>query len=186
MLQGYSAQGRWPQIEILIDQNLVYKGVIEDIVNETFFLTVKPDQAQCTLEIKYINKSEIDTIVDLDGNIIENQHVEIKELIVNNIDIVKTQLIHKGIGQYQMHLHPEKLKYFLENNFSVKPSTMLDMYENGSWILNFELPVLSFLTQKQQNYVESWEQTNIDSLLNELYQQLLICTKLEEEKSHNA
>ena len=179
VLQGYASQGRWPCVKISIDHHVVFQGVVENILDQTFVSTATTDQTQCVLEIEYINKNEQDTVVDDQGNILENQHIVIKHLFANNVDIVNNQLIHQGFGQYSMKLSQEKIDYFLKNEYSIKDSTTLEMFENGTWTLIFGLPILNFLTLKQQVYTDQWEQVDIYSLLQELYQQMLICEQLE-------
>lgn len=179
MLQGYVSQGRWPCVKISIDHHVVFQGVVEGIFDQTFVSTAASDQTQCVLEIEYINKNEQDTVVDDQGNILENQHIEIKHLFANNVDIVNNQLIHQGFGQYSMKLSQDKIDYFLKNGYSIKDSTTLEMFENGIWTLIFGLPILTFLTLKQQVYTNQWEQVDTYSLLQELYQRMLICDQLE-------
>ncbi len=179
VLQGYASQGRWPCVKISIDNHVVFQGVVENILDQTFVSTATTDQTQCVLEIEYINKNEQDTVVNDQGNILENQHIVIKHLFANHVDIVNNQLIHQGFGQYSMKLSQEKIDYFLKNEYSIKDSTTLEMFENGTWTLIFGLPILNFLTLKQQGYTDQWEQVDIHGLLQELHQQMLICERLE-------
>jgi hypothetical protein len=183
VLQGYASQGRWPCVKISIDHCVVFQGAVENLSDQTFVLTAESNQTQCVLEIEYINKTEQDTVVDDQGNILENQHIVIKHLFANNVDIVNNQLIHQGFGQYSMKLSQEKIDYFLKNGYSIKDSTTLEMFENGTWTLIFGLPILNFLTLKQQVYTNQWEQVDIYSLLQELHQRMLICEQLEKISS---
>jgi hypothetical protein len=124
------------------------------------------------------DKGNQDTVVNDQGQIVENQSLSIVSVVANGVDLVKTNIIHKGIGRYSMNLNKEKHKYFVEHNINVEPTTGLDMFENGVWHIDLELPVLSFISGVH-DVVEPWERVQVEQLVNTLYQQYLHCKDLE-------
>jgi hypothetical protein len=120
-------------------------------------------------------------VLDAQGQIAENQSVTIVSVVANGVDLVKTNIIHKGLGSYSMQLSAEKHKYFVDHNINVESTTSLDMFENGVWHIDLSLPILSFISGLQ-DVVEPWERIHVGELVNTLYQQYQICKDLE---SHN-
>ena len=100
-------------------------------------------------------------------------------VIVNGVDLVRTNLIYR-VGTYTMHLSPHKQQYFIDRGINVEPSHSLSMYENGVWSIQLGVPVLSFLSQKQQS-VELAEQQDTQIILEEIYQKILVCKSLVQE-----
>jgi hypothetical protein len=138
------------------------------------------DQDYCTLDIVYYNKTDLDTVVDSQGQITENQNVTVNHVIVNKVDLVRTNLIYRDIGSYTMCLPTHKQQYFIDHGISIAPSHSLSMYENGTWSIKLGVPVLRFLSQIQQ-YTEIAEQQDTQSILEEIYQKTLVCKALTQE-----
>jgi len=178
-LTARPAQGRWPCVCIQVDGNTVYQGPVIDQQKFKYSARSQSTQEKCTIEIVFYNKDNYDTVVDQSGHIIENQCLSIVSVVVNGVDLVKTNIIHSGIGYYTMHLNSDKYQYFLSHNINVNPTTSLDMAENGIWRIELGLPILSFITGLH-NVSESWGHAQVDQLLNTLYQQYQICKDLEQ------
>ena len=178
MLTAQSAHDKWPCVRLQVDETIVYNGPIQGKKKISYSARSHVDQENCTIHIEYYNKSQQDTVVDEHGNIIENQSVSIVSIVANGVDLVQTNIIHRGFGQYTMKLDDDKRQYFINNNISVGPNTSLHMFENGVWCINLKLPILSFITG-QHDIVEPWERVQVEELVKTLYDQYLVCKELE-------
>ena len=178
---GIAVQDRWPCLRVIVDQKIVDDIAVIDTQTLNYSVVVDSAKQSCTLDIVYYNKTNQDTVVNNQGQILENQSVTIAQLTVNGVDLVKTRLIYSNIGAYTMNLSQQKQQYFLENNINIEPSHNLSMFENGTWTIKLGLPVLSFLSQKQQQ-VEIAEQQDIEPILEQIYQKVLHCKTLLESQ----
>lgn len=181
VVQGFECNQRWPGVRISIDNHVAYFGPVIGMQKIIYKNTSVPDQKLCTVDIEYFNKSNKDTVVDLQGNILSNQSVLLKELWINGVDLIKSGLIHKNVGQYTVHLSTHKKQYFVDHNINVHATTNTHMFENGVWHIELALPLLSTLTTKH-NFVEYWENVDLLSIVDKLYQQLKICQELENKQ----
>lgn len=182
VLQGYPVHDRWPSVRFIVDGKVIYDGSVSDHLKLTHQSQAKPDQTHCEICIEYHGKSDADTEVSPQGDIVANQSVAIKELWINDVDIVKTGSIHQGIGAYTMRLPAHKQQYFAEHGISTEPTTHTHMFENGVWRIELPLPLLSTLTGLY-NYVEPWERVDVAKEVNLLAQTLLRCQQLEKSNA---
>jgi len=180
-LQAHPVQGRWPCVRLQVDNTVVHNGPVVGRQKFNYSSRSQSCQEKCTIEIVFYNKNDQDTVVDHQEQIVENQGVTIVSVVANGVDLVKTNIIHKGFGSYSTQLSAEKRKYFVDHNINIESTTSLDMFENGVWHIEIGLPVLSFISGLH-NVVEPWERVQVEQLVNTLYQQYLICKDLE---SHN-
>lgn len=178
-LRGESAQGRWPCVKLSVDGHVLHQGPVDGLCTFKYSSRSQLEQKSCIIKVEYYNKSNNDTCVDSNGSIVENQCVHIESIVVNGVDVVKTNAIH-NIGSYTMNLDLEKYNYFLKNNIQVSPTTSTHMFENGVWQIDLKLPLLSFLTGLQ-SYTEPWEQVYVNKIVEALYQQYLVCKDAENQ-----
>jgi hypothetical protein len=178
VVQGFECLQRWPKIKISVDNHIVYCDQVVGLQKINYKCNASRDQKKCVIKIDYFDKTDLDTDVDLQGNIVSNQSVSINELWINGVDIIKTRAIHQNIGNYTMTLSPQKYQHFVNHGINVDPTTSTHMFENGQWYVELELPLLSTLTAKH-NFTEAWEKVNLTSIVDSLYQQLKICQDLE-------
>lgn len=138
---GSPSLDQYPQVRVLVDDEVVWDDQV--IKNQTINFSHKLNiQNKCVLlKIEYYNKNDITgTNVNSQGQIIENQSVLIKKIIINDCDIVKNNTIY-GFGYYYPQLSDTKIKHFIEHGYSVDPNHSLNMAENGEWRLQFGIPV---------------------------------------------
>ena len=174
-LTGNAAQGRWPCVRINMNQQPVDNFTVIGTKQVEYELTV--EQESFELEIVYYNKTDQDTVVNSQGKIIENQSITVNEVTVNDVDLVKTNLIYRDIGCYNMMLSESKKQYFLDHGINTGPSHSMGMFENGTWTIRLGMPVLSFLSKKQQ-HTELAEQQDTRPILEEIYQKIQNCKAL--------
>lgn len=179
VLQGTDCQQRWPCVKIVVDQKIIYDGIVSGVNTVGYKSAAESDQKKCTVDIEYYNKTDQDTQIDKNGEIISNQLLSIKEFWVNGVDIVKTGAIHQDIGCYTMNLDTHKYEYFVKQGINTCPTTNTHMFENGVWHVEIELPLLSTLSNKNSDS-EPWEQVDVESIVKKLYSQLIVCEDLEQ------
>ena len=144
-LEGQSARGIWPTVHITLDDHLVYHDLC---VGHTVITDRRECRERFTIEIGLTNKKDHDTVVDAQGNILENQQIMIQSLILNGVDLIATGLVYRNIGGYQLDITPYKrqqLEKYKQNN---DQTHNLIMTENGSWKLSLEQPLYTFFAQR--------------------------------------
>lgn len=178
VMTGVAARGRWPEVELYIGNKLIKSGAIDNTQTWTFSQSIEDCSVPIDLKICYVNKTDADTVVDQHGTIIENQHVSIDRLLVNDIDIVANSSIYQ-FGICTMQLSKEKEKFFIENNINVGPTHNLKMFENSTWQLTFNSPVSADIASKKSFYF-THEAVNKD-VYTEIYKKILRIKTLEAE-----
>ena len=147
VVYGHCAGNLFPAMRIWINDGLVWQGTVTDQQTIKVQQSLDINQQQVQLRIEYHGKDDQTCVkVDEQGNIVENQFLSIKALIINGINLMSNQSIY-NFGKYYMTLSSEKQKYFLEHNHDIHPNHSLDMYENGEWRLDFGVPVTRFIAK---------------------------------------
>jgi hypothetical protein len=75
-----------------------------------------------------------------------------------------------------------KKQYFLQHGINTEPTTNTQMFENGIWHIELDIPLLSALTGKF-NYSEPCEQVDVLDIVEKLHAQLLVCQQLENKSN---
>lgn len=180
VLDCHAFNCRWPKIKLQINEQFVYAGEVQNQFQFNHSFQISPDQKTFSIKLIYHSKLDTDTKVDSQGKIVENQGIDIKNLVINGVDIVDSTTIHR-VGQFTPSLSPKKLSFFKEHNIDTGPSTTLGLYENGVWDMTFKLPVLSHFSEIQHhieyNSNDSWR-----DLVAEIYSRVLHCEKLEQQR----
>lgn len=160
-------QGRWPRVEIMIDRQTQVIGTVDGELQ--WHTQGTSENTAVELSIVYHDKTNQDTLVDDQGNILENQCLTLERVTVNGVDLVSTGLIYQ-FGEYRMDLAPDKLAYYRDNALSTEPSHSLTMWETGVWTVTLPIPVLPALIQRQSRYQphERW-------ISEDIYQQVYDC-----------
>jgi len=168
ILTSTSANGVYPKIKIKMDDNIIFDGsVIKEI---SIPILTMVNKSSFNFQIEHYGKTDAGTVVDDNGNIIENQTVTISGFFVNEVDITKRGLMSK-LGCFYPNLSQEKQKYFLDIGISVGPSQSLTMFENGTWSLEFKMPVLYWFNKlvSPQEIHEKWPNQD---LMDHLYDKI--------------
>lgn len=176
-LSARSCNGCWPSVRVKVENKIVFDGTV--IENQQVRYNSKVNNAnEINVCISYYNKKDTDTIVDSTGQIIENQSLEITELTVNGIDLVKTQIIY-NLGMFYQDLLPAKQQYFIDHGFDIGPSHTLLMCENGDWRLKFQVPIMQHFVRYKASQAPSERWPNPELLLEmyELIQDIRRLTK---------
>jgi len=182
---GTPAAGRWPELQILVDGQPVATAQCDNTGFE-FQYSEKLDMSLShkVLEIKYVEKTNKDTVVDSQGNILENQSLSIKELLINGIDIIDNETM-PLLGSYTMDLDPDKLAYYQQHGLSVEPTHSLDMYENGTWRLTLPIPITTSIAKlkNKDDPHEKWPDLNLlNDIVNTVKDIRILEQQLKERK----
>ena len=121
----------WPKVEILIDDDL-YEDRHFTTTNEQVTLPVDLIDGDHLLTIEIYDKLPKNTIIDSDGNIIDDQLIELTDIYVNDIKLPKW---FKNIGVYEFkdQTYPQACVWGC----------------NGVWAWKFSTPLLTWVLDKQ-------------------------------------
>ena len=125
------------------------------------------------LVVVMYGKTEQDTIVGTDGNILQNQSLHISKLILNGVDIIKNKFVYKG--SFKMILSAQKIEFFKNNNIATKTADY-NFYENGTWTLPLELPILTGLVRAVST-TEAYEKIDYYSTMADIINKINIFAK---------
>lgn len=176
-LESSAAQGRWPVVEFWLNDRCLCQEVVQQKLDWKYCTKVTGEIAD--FRISYTNKTDHDTVVDSQGNILENQCLQIKSIVLNDVDLLQSDLIYQ-LGYYYMQLSDAKFKYFQEHNYSVDPTHSLDMYENGYWQIATKVPVSQDLAQ-HKSFWEKHEKFIKDNLVESVYELVLDVKSLQKQ-----
>jgi hypothetical protein len=179
-LIGTPAGNRWPKVKIWVDGKLIAQHRVESNgFNFEYSEQLDMSLTSKTLEIEYTEKTNKDTIVDCNGNILENQSLTIVDLIVNSVDIIANNTM-PIMGNYTMNLDLEKLVHYQAHGYNTEPTDNLDMYENGRWQLIFPIPVTTHIAKikNEQDPHKKWPDT---ALLKDIITTITDIRKLEKQ-----
>jgi len=165
-LQGLPYKTIWPKVRILLNSTTLIDTKVENEFKFEYQTTVETAQ-HYDLELILYNKLDKFTTVDTNGSITENMGVEIKSIVINDIDIVSNNLI-SNLGEFTPHLSKSKIEFFTKNNIFFGPSKTLGIFENGVWKMSFEAPIVSYLNKFSAFYEKHAIWPN-NVLLQEIY-----------------
>ena len=89
-LKANFAKDKKPSIKISVNDVILYNGVV-DCNEKEYSFDVEPIQ-QNQLTIEHYNKQNNDTIVDENGNIVEDLSIELVSIDIDNVKILETVL----------------------------------------------------------------------------------------------
>ena len=169
-LSAKDCDGRWPRCQVLINDKIIFDDEIKKTADIVYKNNFDYDDNHVNFVINRYGKTDSDTKIDTNGNIIDNQMMEITKLMLNGIDIIKNNLIYQA--KFVMDLSDNQLKYFKNNNI---PSENHDyhFYENGQWTLQIGLPVLTYIINITKT-TETFEQIPYSDVMNEIIEKLEI------------
>jgi len=152
-LLGIDCCGSWPKCKVLINDLEIFNGTVIDKQIIKYSKNFNINERSVTVKIVRYSKTNADTKTTSDGKITDNQILSIDELTLNGINAIENNLIYKGI--FNMHLSPDKQEYFLKNNIDTQTNDY-HFYENGTWELYLELPILTYIINTRKK-LETYE-----------------------------
>jgi hypothetical protein len=182
-LRAKSARSVWPLVEISVNHAVIYRDLAVDDTTISKQLDIDDD---FVLRISLIDKPDDGTVIDDQGRIIENQEIEIISIVVNNVDLVSTGLIYRGIGSYVMNLTAYKKQQLEKYGQIMDQSNNLTMAENGTWTIRLKQPVFTCLARlwHQSEPVKKMVQDSTQ-IRKEMAEKILDCLRLQSDLEEN-
>ena len=126
-----------PLIKIVIDDYLL---LYDDIAEDSLEFDVLLDNGNHELKITHYGKTVHDHIVDTDGSIVVDKHIEIVGIWMDNVQLANE--LHLG-KFFPVYLHkPDDQSY--------STSSTLYMGHNGTWVLKFATPAAKWLIDRRK------------------------------------
>lgn len=178
-LSGTSAVDDYPMARIKVNSKTIFDGVVENKEELSFETSLDlMNDNLVLLEIEYYGKKKHHTTVNnADRTIQENQMIELSDLIINDVDVIKTNILY-SIGQYEMFLTDEKREYFINNGYDTGPTHSRQMFENGKWKIDIPVPVLTGFC-KIASFQDPHEKWPNPELMQELFDRIKNIRNLE-------
>lgn len=128
----------FPKLKIYVDDQRIYDDIVlvEKKIEKSIELA---DDSDHQLKITLHGKNEEDTVVDDDGNILNDQLILIKDLMIDDVSIIGSMSVdqekfyyeHNGNGSHELKRHP-----FFDT-----------MGCNGDAVVNFSTPFYVWLLE---------------------------------------
>jgi hypothetical protein len=137
-----------PEFKILVNNTEFVRARLTSDVNVTeyFEFDAVIEEGECALVIELINKSTYDTVLDANGNIVEDLLLNIDSIEIDDIDLgflLWTSSVYK----------PDYPKSYVQQCESVGQNLSLELHEcvnlgwNGQWTLPFTSPFYIWLLE---------------------------------------
>lgn len=169
-LSSTDCSGRWPRCKVLINDETIFDNVVKRCTTILYNNEFADHEKLVTLSIYRYGKTSKDTKVDKNGNILENQMLQISSFMLNDIDIMKNNMIYRG--KFKMNLSDNVKQYFINNNINIENHDY-HFYENGIWTLQIELPVLTCIINNVKR-METFEKISYDDIMVSIAKKLEI------------
>lgn len=157
-VNGIPVDGRCPQLIVIHKDTLIWRGPLcfEKMIG--FKLEEKVD---LELILVYHGKNNQDTKVQ-DGNIVENQRVEIKEIKIDDFLLDQQFLSNNSTCNYILDENKQKdYKKYGHDWKNIKTSVL---YDNCVWQLKIDAPVAQSLMKCKTQITEIFENSHKDIL----------------------
>lgn len=148
----YSNSG--PHCEIIINNEIMYQGTLEREHN-TLEFDISPLK-QNVLKIHHMFKTNEDTTVDSDGNIVADKAIELKSLSIESIHILDTVLYNKP---YYVTWPDNLAQDFLDRGETVPEYIKNTLYFGFNGYYEFDF-VGNFLKQYYRQFWENEDQAH--------------------------
>ena len=136
-----------PLVRCTLDENVpFFDGISQDHI--LVDINVSPGFHE--LIITHYNKKDNDQLLDSNGKICLDKHVEIKNISIDNIDFTLDELRE---GHFYPVYNKNYYKQCLEqgNKLPLSISPNLYLGHNGTWKLNFSYPFTEYIISKRKN-----------------------------------
>jgi len=143
-----SSAGKDPEFSIYVGNTEYYSGALSKQPNEIeyFQFDAEVDEGDSFIKIQFKNKSDSDTIKDLDGNIVQDLLLNIESIEVDEIDLRQMLWTHSEYKpQYPLSYVKEQKKQGILLEDTKKNCVNLGW--NGSWSISFTSPFYIWLLE---------------------------------------
>ena len=127
-----------PKVKIYVDDQKIYDDIVlvEKKIEKTLELA---DDSEHQLIITLHGKTEEDTVIDDNGNILNDQLIKLKDIMIDDVSIIES-----------MSINQEKFYYEHDGNGShdLKKHSFFDTLGcNGTGVINFTTPFYVWLLE---------------------------------------
>jgi hypothetical protein len=136
-----------PHVRCIIDEGApFFDGPCEDVVSADIHITPGFHE----LVIGHYNKQDQDHVLDSQGRIIIDKHVEILGIEIDGIELRIEEL-------REAHFYPLYNQYYVQdcknNGITLPPSISPNLYlgHNGTWKFPFHTPFLDWIIHRRKN-----------------------------------
>lgn len=143
-----SSDKKFPAFNILVNETNYVSKTLSSPANqiEYFEFDAEVSEGDCKLILEFTNKTAYDTILDSNGNIIDDLLLNIESIEIDEIDL--GSLIWTA-SDYRPD-YPKKYQYLKKEAGEELPesvSNCVNLGWNGKWILPFQSPFYIWLLQ---------------------------------------
>ena len=138
-LHGHDCNDRWPACKILLNNDVMFNGEIQDETLVEFDASVVDDSVDNKLVIDYYNKDfRLDVVLDANDNIIKNKTIDILDICVEDIDLNQIPFDKNTVEVYEKE-YPQDLPRTRKND--------MELSWNSTWTMEFSSPVYIWLLE---------------------------------------
>jgi len=138
-LHGHDCNDRWPACKILLNDDVMFDGEIQDETLVEFDASVVDDSENNKLVIDYYNKDyRLDVILDADGNVVKGKTINILDICVEDIDLNQIPFDKNTVEVYEKE-YPQDLPRTRKND--------MELSWNSTWTMEFSSPVYIWLLE---------------------------------------
>jgi hypothetical protein len=170
-LQGESVAQRSPNVHVRINHKAVWSGPI--VGTQLLHFDNLNISSDVVLEVEYHGKQDRDTVID-HGQIVNNQHVRIKKLEIDQACLQGVDLANLSLTNY--NLTASQQTAYNINNFPWSNVKTDVLWNNGIWQITLVFPILTNLL-KSKTYPKQIFELDHQDVLNRLQ-------KILEGKNH--
>ena len=130
-----------PEYSILIDDTVIERDAIKHKSNELFEVEFSQtlDEGSHSLKIRLENKTNRDTVIDADGNIVDDMLLNIEDIVIDDISI--------GSLKWTKSKYITDSEVMFQGKHTSTIKNCVNLGFNGSYILEFTLPYYVWLLE---------------------------------------
>lgn len=143
-----STQRKQPKFKILVNNTEFVSAQLTNDVNviEYFEFDASVDEGACSLVIEFTNKSIYDTVLDSDGNIVEDLLLNIESVEIDEIDLGSLLWTASDYRPEYPKTHRDKMLQ-IGHELPESVTNCVNLGWNGRWILPFSSPFYIWLLE---------------------------------------
>jgi len=146
-LSGTSKK-KQPKFKILVNDIVFVNGELRGNINETeyFEFDATIDEGNCSLVVEFLNKTIYDTVLDSNGNIMEDLLLNIDSIEIDEIDLASLLWTASDYRPDYPEVYKAKMSQ-LQQELPESVSNCVNLGWNGRWILPFTSPYYIWLLE---------------------------------------
>jgi len=135
-----------PKVNIFLDDTLIESEIYIDQLrsegkHQTFKFDKELEEGEHQLIIEYLNKTNADTIIDEDGNILNDQLLFINNISIDDIEL-GNGVIFKCCAFYPSEARLQEVSWLEKEIFRINT-----LGHSGKWIIKFATPTYLWLLE---------------------------------------